>query len=320
MATRSEEKTLSRAITEKLLSGNETLFKEGSASIDRFIRTKFKERSYFNKIIDPKQLTVDDLFDHPTRTDKLWYKYEYEPDCPGVLEMAYNTPAPIMTYNARKALISIDRIQSVRLRKETNELIQWSVSLSDIAADMQLKEIEYAIDGRATNAINISVGIEPFTVMRSTGSVQHYEVDDSLTRTALAHSLNYIPNIGEENGLNAKTLLMNNITFNHIAAWSPNEAGEDFTTDILKNGLGVVEDGLFGLKFIVTIKKKLVPHGVVYYLGDTKYVGANVVWKEPTMIIKQHDFSVEFGTFYEGTGAILAFLGIAKAKYLGVGV
>jgi hypothetical protein len=273
-----------------------------------------------DKIIEPKQLTADDFYPHPTRTDKLWYRLDVEPDCPGVIEMAYNTPAPIMTYNARRVFVSVDRIQSVRLRKEVNELITWSVALQDIQADGQLKEVEYKFDSRGIGAVNVAVGLQPNQIMRSTGSVHYHVVDDDLTRTALAHSLNYIPNLGEQNGLNSKVLLMNNITFNTIAKWAPLQAGEDFTTDILKNGLGSIEDGLFGMKFVVTIKKNLIPTGTVYHFGDPAYIGTSLVWKEPTMIIKQHDFSVEFGVFTERGGAILVYLGLARVDYTGVGV
>jgi hypothetical protein len=318
MATRSQEQLISRSLSEKLASGNEVMVKEAANTIERYIRTKFKERSFFDKIIEPRQLTSDDFYPHPTRTDKLWYMYEIEPQCPAVLEMAYNTPAPQMTFNARRTLVSIDRIQSVRLQKEVNELIQWSVSLRDIQADFQLKQVEEQFDARGIAAVNVAVGTVPNTVMAATGSVHYHLVDDGLTQNALAESLKYIPDLGEQNGLNSKVLLMNMVTFKEFAKWATWEATEPIAAGILRNGLSEVEDGLLGLKFIITIKKKMVPTGTVYHFADPTYIGANLVWKEPTMIIKQHDFSVEFGVFTERGGAILVYLGLAKVHYTGV--
>jgi hypothetical protein len=246
--------------------------------------------------------------------------FEVEPDCPGVMEMAFNSAAPIMTYNARRMLCSIDRIQSVRLTKDVDELVTWSVALQNIASDLLLKEVEYKVDSRVLGAVNVAVGTQPNKVMRATGSVHYHVVHDGLTRTALAHSMNYIPSLGSENGLTSKVLLMNNITFNEFLKWTPLEAGEDFTTDILKNGVSVVESGLFGVKFVVTIKHKLVPHGTVYHFADTKYVGQQFVWKEPTMIVKEHDFSMEFGVFCSRGGGIPIFLGMSRVDYTGVGI
>jgi hypothetical protein len=320
MATRTQEQLLSQSLTEQLLSGNAVMTKQASDSLGRYIRTKFKERSFFDKIIEPKQLSADDFYPHPTRTDKLWYMYEIEPECPGVVEMAYNTPAPQMTFNARRTFISIDRIQSVRLKKEVNELIQWSVSLRDIQADFQLKQVEEQFDARGIAAVNVAVGTVPNTVMKTTGSVHYHVVDDGLTQNGLAQSLKYIPDLGEQNGLNSQVLLMNMITFKEFAKWGMLEATQPIATGILKNGLSEVENGLLGLKFLITIKKRMVPTGVVYHFADPAYIGANLVWREPTMIIKQHDFTVEFSVFTERGGAILVYLGLAKVHYTGVGV
>jgi len=318
MPTLAQERQMRNVLAEKIASGNATLQKEAAATLDKFIRKSFKEQSFFDKIIEPQQLTVDDFYPHMT-SDKLWVMLEIEPECPGVVTMAYNTPAPIMTFGAKRTLTSIDRIKSVRMRKEVNELITWSVSLRDIQADFQLKEVLTKFDTRGIACINACVGTRPNTVMRATGSVHYHRVHDGLTPNALAESLKYIPRLGyNDNGLNSKTLLMNSVTFKEFAKWRPFDAGQDFTTNILKNGLQELESGLLGLKFVQTIKRKLVPDGAVYHFGDPNFIGRNLVWIEPTMIIKQRDHSVEFHVFTERGGGVFVFIGLAKVEYTGV--
>lgn len=318
MPTLAQERQMRNVLAEKITSGDPVLQKEAAASLDKFIRKSFKEQSFFDKIIEPQQLTTDDFYKHMT-SDKLWVMLEIEPQCPGVVTMAYNTPAPIMTFGAKRTLTSIDRIKSVRMKKEVNELITWSVSLRDIQADFQLKEVLTKFDTRGMACINACVGTRPNTVMKATGSVHYHRVYDGLTHNALAESLKYIPKLGyEDNGLNSKTLLMNSVTFKEFAKWKPLDASQDFTSDILKNGLQSVESGVMGLKFIQTIKRKLVPDGAVYHFGDPNFIGRSYVWIEPTMIIKQRDHSVEFYVFTERGGGVFVFIGLAKVEYTGV--
>ena len=318
MATLTQERQLRKTLVEKLTSGNETLRKEASASLDKFIRQSFKEQSFADKIMEPQKLTVDDFYKHLT-SDKLWVMLEIEPECPGVVEMAYNTPAPIMTFGAKRTLTSIDRIKSVRMKKEVNELITWSVSLRDIQADFQLKEVLIRFDTRFMAAINACVGTTPNKRMEATGSIHYRQVHDGLTRNSFAESLKYIPRLGRrDNGLNSKTVLMNSVTFKEFAKWPVLEAGENFTTDIMKNGLQTVESGMYGMKFVQTIKRGLVRDGEVYHFGDPDFIGRSYVWVEPTMIIKQHDHTVEFSVFTERGGGVFVFIGLAKVEYAGV--
>jgi hypothetical protein len=210
-------------------------------------------------------------------------------------------------------LCSLDRIQSVRLRKEVNELVTWSVSLRDIYADLQMKEVLTKHDSRGMAAINVGVGPAPDTIMATTGSVHYHEVTDALSHNSWGEALKYIPRLGDDNGLNTKTILMNQVTYKEFAKWTPLEGGEEFTTDIMKNGITLRK--LTDLNIIVTIKRSLVPDGTVYHFGDPDFIGRNYVWKQPTMLIKQEDHSVEFSVFTERGGALVNFLGIARVDY-----
>jgi hypothetical protein len=311
------QRQLRASLAEKLASGNETMRKEASGTLDTFIRKSFKEQSFMDKIIEPVQLKVDDFYKH-THTDKPCVLLEIEPECPGVIEMAYNSTTPIMTFGAKRTLCGIDRIKSIRLKKEVNELLTWSVSLRDILADLQLKHVLTCFDTRGLHAVNLSVGSQPGQVMRTTGSVHYYHVQDGLSHNAIAESLKYIPRIGVENGLNTQTILMNTVTSKEFAKWAPLDAGEKFTEGIVNSGLQSLNREIMGLRPVLTIKRDIVPDGMVYHFADPHYIGRAYVWIEPTMIIKNHDHSVEFSVYTERGGGIFVFLGIARVKYSGV--
>ena len=316
--TPSQEKQAARVLVDKITSGDERLVKEAASSLDKFIRKTFKETSFSDKILEPVTITPDDFY-QSLDSDKPQVLLEIEPEYRGITDMAFNTPAPIMTFGAKRTLVGIDRIKSHRLRKEVLELASWSVSLRDIMADFQLKELMTHKDTRFMKAIAACVGSKPNTVMAATNSVHYHQVYGGLTHNALAESLKYIPRLGrDENGLNSKTLLMNSVTFKEFAKWQPLTAGEKFTTDILNNGLQAVESGVFGCKFIQTIKRGLVPDGVVWHFGDPSFLGRAYELTPPTMIIKNRDHSVEFSIFTEIGGALFVYLGIAKVEYPGV--
>jgi hypothetical protein len=315
--TLENERQLRAALIEKLASGNETMRKEAGGTIDTFIRKSFKEQSFMDKIIEPSEVKAGDFYKH-LRTDKPCILLEIEPECPGVIEMAYNSTTPIMTFGAKRTLCAIDRIKSIRLKKEVNELITWSVSLRDILADLQLKQVLTRFDVRGLHAVNLSVGSKPGQVMRTTGSVHYYRVQDGMSRNAIAESLKYIPRIGTENGLNTQTVLMNQVTAKEFAKWAPLDAGEKFTEGILNSGLSSLNRDIMGIRPVFTIKRDIVPDGMVYHFADPHYIGRSYVWIEPTMLIKNRDHSVEFSVYTERGGGIFVFLGIARVKYSGV--
>ncbi|GHT43268.1 hypothetical protein FACS189443_6930 [Planctomycetales bacterium] len=316
MPTLQEERQAREVLSQKLASGDAGLQKEAAATLDKFIRKTFKEQSFFDQIIEPQQLTKDDFYQHMT-SDKLYVRLEIEPECPAAITMSYNTPAPIMTMGAKRTLCSIDRIKSVRMKREVNEMLTLSFSLRDIYCDFQLKEVLTKYDIRGIQCTNSCVGPAPNTVMASTGSVHYRRVSSGLTPNTFAESLKYIPKLGRDNSLNVKTMLMNTVTFKEFAKWGFLDVGNAFH-DVLENGLSSFENGKFGVKFITTIKRYLVPDGTVYQFADPTFIGRNYVWIEPTMIIKQRDHSVEFSVFTERGGGVFVFLGIVRADYTGV--
>jgi hypothetical protein len=314
-----KDRDLRRVLVEKITSGDRRLEKEAQASIDKFIRQSYKEHSYSDKILEPQKITSDDFYPQ-LHSDKPAIMLELEPECPGVFEMAYNTPAPLGTFGARRTLISLDRIKSTRLKKEVNELTTWSVSLRDIFADFQLKEILFRCDMRFMGGVNLAVGTVPNQRMELTNSIHYRQIHDGMTRNAYAESLKYIPRLGRrinENGLQSNTLLMNTVTRTEFAKWQYFDTGGDFTSGLLKNGLQELNDP-YGMKILATIKRGLVRDGEVYHFGDPNFIGRSYVHVEPTMIIKQHDHTVEFSVFTERTGGIFVFIGVAKVEYTGV--
>jgi len=315
MATIKAERETAKMLAEKFASGDKALIKEASADIDRFIRRQFTEQSFMDKILEPETIGAEDLY-QSLKDDKLYVLLELEPDLPAVGSYAFNGASPMVTMGLKRVLVSLHQIMSVRMKKNVHELLTHVVSLRDLNADYLLKQVLRHFDGCGLACIQRGIGQSPGQVMKTTGSVHWHEIHDGFTPAALGESFKIIRRLGAENGLQSQTLLMNMVTHAEIAKWPGGlTIGNELTTDIMKNGLGTFESSSMGLKFVVTIKRKLVPDGAVYHFGDPKYIGHTYVWREPTLHVDQMADSVSFYVDAFRGGAIFFFAGLARVDH-----
>lgn len=318
MATLKEDREIRNILADKFASGDPGQVKEAAASIDRFIRRQFTEQSFMDKILEPETIGPDDLY--PSLTDdKPCVMLEVEPDMPSVGSYALNAISPMVTMGLKRVLVSLDRIQSVRMKKNVHELLTHMVSLRDLNCDYLLKQVLRHFDGRGLACIRRGVGQTPGQVMKTTGSVHFHEFKEGLTTHALAEARKIIPRLGRENALRSQTMLMNTVTFEDLLHnHGTLRIGDSLTTDLIKNGLSVFEDGIMGTKIVSTIKRRLVPDGYVYHFGDPKYIGHTYVWQEPTLHVSQMDDAVSFYVDAMRGGAIFFFQGLALVYHSAV--
>jgi hypothetical protein len=318
--TRTQEQELAKEIGGKLGSEDTVMVKEAEAALTRFIRKRVTEQSVMDRILPPEKIGPDDLLRSPYVDDKLYYMMEIEPDFPGAFTTAFNSTAPMMTMGVRRVAVSIDRVLSFRMQKDVDELLTHYVSLRDINADYQLKHVLRRFDIRWLSCINAAVGRVPGQVMATTNSVHYHQMHGGLSPQNLAESLKFIPRLGYdmENGLSSQTLLMNNVTFQEFAHWQFPQVGDTIGADVIKNGLASFENGALGLKIVVTIKRQLVPDGTVYHFADPRFIGQCLEYREPTMHVHQHDFSVSFYVSASRGGGIFVFGGLCRVDHLNV--
>ena len=318
--TRAQENEMARDVGAKLASNDTGMIKEAEASLTRFIRKRVTEQSVMDRILPPEKIGPNDLLRSPYVDDKLYVMMEIEPDFPGAFTTAFNSAAPMMTMGIKRVSVSIDRVKSFRMQKDVDELLTHYVSLRDINADYQLKNVLRRFDIRWLCCINAAVGQNPGQVMATTGSVHYHQMHGGLSSQNMAESLKFIPRLGydKESGLSSQTLLMNNVTFQEFAHWQFPQVGDTVGADVIKNGLSGFENGALGLKVVVSIKRQLIPDGTVYHFADPRFIGQCLEWREPTMHVHQHDFSVSFYVSASRGGGIFVFGGLARVDHLNV--
>jgi hypothetical protein len=278
------------------------------------------EDSFMDTILEPEKITEKDLWKHPTDTEKPYVMFDIEPDMPGVASYAFNSISPMVTMGMRRAVVGFNRIITDRVSKDIDELVMNSISLRDVTAEYQFKQMLRHIDVRGLTCINLCVG-QPGQVMATTGSVHNVEVSAVMDQHNFLDSLNIIPKLGttgtyEESGLACKTLLMNQVTFTQFGHWGEAwKIGETMAASVIKNGLTVFEDGVMGQKCVVSIKRKLIPDGTIYQFADPKFIGKTFVWREPEMVVDRQDFKVSFYVHSSRGGGVFVFGGLAKVQF-----
>jgi hypothetical protein len=314
--TPEQEHAVAQNLAEKFASGDASLVKEAENVVTEFIRKHFVEDSFADIILPPERKGVSDLR-KSTTTSKPVMLVEIEPDFPGAIMSAFNTPAKQVTMDLRAVEVPFWRIQSHRVKKESLEMLTNSVSLRDITQDMLLKHISKLIDVDFIDRINQAVG-SPGSALAVTGGVHNHIIDAPMSQHELVNTFKIIPSlgidIGEENGFACKQLLMNVITQHEFYHWF-GPASPDISTDIMKNGISVFKDKVFGMDIVSTIKHSLVPRGTIYQFTDQRYIGRSYVLQEPTLRTKQMNHAVEFSIDCVRGSAIFIFGGLAKVHF-----
>jgi hypothetical protein len=85
--------------------------------------------------------------------------------------------------------------------------------------------------------------------------------------------------------------------------WGRDEAGGDLSQDLLERGFA--EREIMGVRWIVTIKRDLVPDSTTFQFAEPKFLGKFFILEDTTMYIDRKAFMLEFYA-YESLGSAIA--------------
>ena len=105
------------------------------------------------------------------------------------------------------------------------------------------------------------------------------------------------------NHLNPSTFLINNVSIWDVVKWGRDEAGGDLSQDLLERGFA--EREIMGVRWIVTIKRDLVPDNSTFQFAEPKFLGKFYILEDTTMYIDRKAFMLEFYA-YESLGSAIA--------------
>lgn len=297
---------------------NETLFeylgtpgleKRAVDAVNDYTRTKMREDGFYRKILPPLQLSDDEL-DHEVETDKPVKIVEKEPDSPAAISIPFATLPMNLYIRGPKYKVGFDRIVTPRFTKDVVELRTWRMDIRQILSDNAIKDMLTEEDTKFIATVNAALYGADVAVPYS-GVVQWETIPGGITRDTLQDAFKIMPKTPSH--LEVNTCLVNNITIREIMKFGRDEMGGDFSQDVLKNGWST--ENFMNAKWIITIKRDLVPDDTMFMFADPKFIGKAYVIEDATMYIKREAFMLEFFAYQTGGGAIGNTSGIARADF-----
>lgn len=308
--TQEEARLISRAIMEKLGSNDQSLIKQAVDSVNDFTRTKMREDGFFRRIMPPVPIGNDDL-DRQQDTDKPVKIVDKEPDSPAAISVPFATLPSNLYIKGDRYKVTFDRIVTPKFTKDVDELRTWYMDIRQVLSDNAIKDMLAEEDGKFISAVNTAlVGAD--LVVPTSGVVQYKTISGGISRDSLWDSLKILPST--PSNLEVHAVLLNNITIKDVCKLTYNEmGGGDISSQIMKTGWSLVE--FMGVKYIITIKKGLVPTNTMYHFADPKFIGKCYMLEDTTMYIRRDAYFIEFFA-YSSLGATIGHTsGLARVDF-----
>ena len=307
MPTQTETQLVNETLLDQLDSGME---KQALDAVNDFTRTKMREDGVERRILPPLAISNDEL-DRQVDTAKPVKVVDKEPDSPAAVSIPFATLP--MTYYIRgpRYRVMFDRIVSPRFTSDVDELRTWVMDIRQVLSDNAIKDMLAEEDAKFIMAVNAAM-LGPNIPVPYNGNVVQWEtIPGGITRETLHDALK-IMRRGPSN-LTTHTALVNHVTILEIGKFGRDEMGGDFSEEVIRNGWA--EANFLGVRWIITIKRNLVPDYSMFMFADPKFIGKNYLLEDTTLYLKREAYMLEFFAYQTGGGSIGHTGGLARADF-----
>jgi hypothetical protein len=290
---------LNEAFLDKLASGDSRIVKEAQDAINDYTRVKMREDGFTRRIVPPLTVTNDEL-DRQVDTDKPVKVIDMEVDSPAAISVPFAT-LPMNRYiRTKRYRIMFDRILTPRFTKDVDELRTYDMDIRQVLSDNSIKDMLAEEDGKFILTVNTLL-LGANVVIPETGVAQYVTISGGVTRDTLAEAMKVLPRT--PNHLNVATVLINNVTIWDIVKFGRDEIGGDLSQELFRTGFS--EREIFGVRYIITIKRDLVPDSSIFMFTEPKFLGKFLVLEDTTLYVDRKAYMLEFFA-YESLGCSIA--------------
>lgn len=308
MATQSETQLLNETLFEQLNTPG--MEKQAIDAVNDFTRTKMREDGFYRRILPPLQISNDEL-DRQVDTDKPVKVVDKEADSPAAISIPFATLPTNVYIRGPRYRVMFDRIVTPRFVKDVDEMRTWVMDIRQVLSDNSIKDMLAEEDSKFISSVN-AVMIGPDVPVPYNGNVVQWEtISGGITRETVQDARKIMPR--GPSHLEAHTALVNNVTIKEIEKWGRDEMGGDFSQDVIKNGWAETE--FMNMKWIITIKRDLVPDDSMFMFADPKFIGKSYLLEDTTMYIRREAYMIEFFAYQTMGGSIGHAGGLARADF-----
>jgi hypothetical protein len=284
--TKNEVQALNEAIFEQL--SDRGMEKNAIDAINDFTRIRVREDGFQRRILPPLQLSNDEL-DRQVWTDKPVKIIDKEPNSPAAISVPYGTLPTNFYIRGPRYQVTFDRVITPRFTKDMSELRTYVMDIRQIMSDNAIKDMLAEEDSKWITAVNTAVGTVDVANVTS-GVVQYKTISGGITRESLQDAFKVLPSTPFH--LETQTVLINNVTIRELLKWGRDEEGGDKSESLLWNGWTEAE--FMRARWIVTIKRDLVPDNTIFMFADPKFIGKFFLLEDTTMYIKREAWMLEY--------------------------
>jgi hypothetical protein len=291
------------------MSDDEGLKKNAQDAATEFTRMKLREESFMDPILPGIKITNDDL-DKQVDTDNNVKIVEKEPESPGAISIPYGTMPKGRLMAGPKYRVMFSRVASEKWEQDVSRLRTYDMDIRQVLSDNSVKDIAAEKDGKFIATINTLLGGAD-TEVSLTETIQWKTIYGGITRDTVNDALKIMPQTPAH--LETKVALINNVTVKELQKWGRDELGGDLSEEVARNGWG--EQVLLGVKWIVTIKRDLVPDNTIFMFAEPKYLGKHFILEDITMYVDRKAYMIEFFSYMEFGASIGNVAGIARVDF-----
>ena len=304
-------KAVNMAFYDKITSDDNSLVKDAQQAVNDFTRTKMREDGFWRKILPPVPITNDEL-DRQIDTEKNVKVVDKEPDSPAAISIPYAT-LPMNRYiQGPRYRVMFDRIVTANFTTDVGRLRTWDMDIRQVLSDNSIKDMLAEEDGKAVRALTALL-LGANVTIPETGVSQWRTVDGGITRETVNDALKIMPQTTAH--LEPATALVNSVFVKDLQKWGRDEVGGDLSEEIVRNGFA--ERVMFGVRFIITIKRDLVGDATMYMFAEPKFLGKFFILEDTTMHIEKKAYMLNFFAYEEIGSCIGNIAAVARADFSG---
>lgn len=297
----------SKKLLDAISRADDGVLKNASEAGTQMIRRRLRENGFSRLILPYKQVSDSDL-NYLPNTELPVIVEEMEPDSPGAKSIPFNDTADTAFYRGDKFVVYFCKITTDEFTKNVDELRTYKNDLRQIITDNALKDIQTEEDGRFIKEV------DRICAAAEAGVTQDMTINGLITRSTYAEALSFL----EDRYLNNGVFLMNRRTAKDVLRLDRNAIGGDLAETLFKSGLnGLQSAELMGVRHIFTMKRDLVPDGVVYQFAEPNFLGRAYILQDVTMYVEKKKDILRFSA-QEKIGLTFANVaGLNKVSFTG---
>ena len=263
--------------------------KEAESGVLEYTRKRIREAGILRRIMTGMTPTRD-MYSRRVDSELPVVVIDFEPDSPGGMQMSINGLPPTRYIRAEKYEVRPRRYTTPTFQKNVDELVMYTLDLRQIFADNAIKDMLATEDREYIATHDALIGAEGSTVA-ATGSVQNKVLYGGITRESTVEMISLMPGFGDYS-LPTDTILVNNVTVFQFLKWGREETGGDMAERLYREGYK--ETTIFGVRIVITNKRKLVPNNVCYTLAPEKFRGKLLLFQDSVLRLKRENMMITF--------------------------